>query len=155
MIEMLSNSLHRYFTRLSNVGYMKQKDVDILLVYTFMVRMLLYDFHGLVSERDYNEIRKALYCLYGRNCLIDFPDYCSGKDRRVMYLGSMSELVHRVDKLEKKNGGSSECECPLVNKEIVLPKQDGDQYAGGAVDLSKYGYIEIVYGEENTPSANA
>lgn len=114
MVNDVYGSVHRYFNTLTNTGYVKQKDVDKLLLYTSIQELLDNDFRGLVTEEDYQYINRALYCLYGSTCLIPFPDYYNNKNKRVMYIGSMSELAHRVEVLE----GNIE---NLYNKEVVIP----------------------------------
>ena len=108
-------ALSKYFTHLSNVGYFKQSDVDKLIVLTFIQELLDRDFRGLVTEDDYNYIVRAMYCLYGSSCLIPYPDYYSTKTRGIMYIGSMSELTHRVEALEESGGGS------IPDKAIIVP----------------------------------
>lgn len=115
-------ALSKYFTHLSNVGYFKQSDVDKLIVLTFIQELLDRDFRGLVTEDDYDYIVKAMYCLYGSSCLIPYPDYYSTKTRGIMYIGSMSELTHRVEALEEAieqgggGGGGT-----ITDKSIIVP----------------------------------
>lgn len=114
-------ALSKYFTHLSNVGYFKQSDVDKLIVLTFIQELLDRDFRGLVTEDDYNYIVKAMYCLYGSSCLIPYPDYYSTKTRGIMYIGSMSELTHRVEALEEtveQGGGGGGT---ITDKSIIVP----------------------------------
>lgn len=100
MVDTVYNAINKYFNTLGNTGYVKQKDVYKLLVLCGIEELLNNDFRGLVSQEDYSLINKALYCLYGSTCLIPYPDYYSGKNKRVMYLGSISELACRVNDLE-------------------------------------------------------
>lgn len=96
------NTLVRYFTNLSNTGYRKNSDVIKVLLLSSINKLLNNDFRGFITEEDYRKIEKALYCLYGNSCLIPYPDYYNTKNQRVMYSGSMSELIHRVVKAEEK-----------------------------------------------------
>lgn len=114
-------SVSKYFTHLSNVGYFRQSNVDKLILLIFMQELIDRDFRGLVSEDDYKDINKALYCLYGSNCLIPYPDYYNTKTRRTMYIGSMSELAHRVEALED----SLKIE-EILDKQVIIP---GDEPA--------------------------
>ena len=114
MDEITFEAVNKYFTHLSNVGYFSQSNVDKLLLLTFIQEMIDNDFRGLVSEEDYDYINKALYCLYGSSCLIPYPDYYNTKRRRTMYIGSISELTHRVEALEE-SGGS------IPDKAIIVP----------------------------------
>jgi len=110
-------SVSRYFTHLTNVGYVKQSSVDKLLLLTFIQELIDWDFRGLVTEDDYEDINKALYCLYGSNCLIPYPDYYNTKNRRTMYIGSMSELAHRVEAAEATAQKMEE----ILDKQVVIP----------------------------------
>lgn len=114
MDEITFEAVNKYFTHLSNVGYFSQSNVDKLLLLTFIQEMIDNDFRGLISEEDYDYINKALYCLYGSSCLIPYPDYYNTKRRRTMYIGSISELTHRVEALEE-SGGS------IPDKAIIVP----------------------------------
>lgn len=94
-------SLTKYFNQLSNTGYVKQREVRKLFVFTAIQELLDTDFRGLLTEKDYAIINQALYCLYGSSCLIPYPNYVRNKRNRIMYTGSVSELACRVDRLEK------------------------------------------------------
>lgn len=118
MVNIAYEAVSRYFNHLSNVGYFKQSDVNKLILVTFIQELLDQDFRGLVSEDDYDAINRALYCLYGSSCLIPYPDYYKNKTNGVMYTGSMSELVHRVEALEEGGGGGGE---PIQDKQIIVP----------------------------------
>lgn len=119
MDEITFEAVNKYFTHLSNVGYFSQSNVDKLLLLTFIQEMIDNDFRGLISEEDYDYINKALYCLYGSSCLIPYPDYYSTKRRGTMYIGSISELTHRVEVLEE-SGGS------IPDKAIIVPSLNED-----------------------------
>lgn len=93
-------SLKKYFDRLKSTGYVKQSEVNKLLVYTFIHDMINNDFRGYLNSEDYGILSKALYCLYGTTCLIPYPDYYNNKDKKIMFTGSLSELACRVQKLE-------------------------------------------------------
>ena len=87
------NAYDRYFQTLKKVGYMKQKNVESLLVLNFYYHLLYHDYRGYVSKEDYHTIEKALNCLYGTNCLIPYPNYLKmGK----LKLGEMTEVLDRV-----------------------------------------------------------
>jgi hypothetical protein len=97
MDELVYDSLNHYFTALGSLGYYKQKDVEKLLVLTFIRNFAFNDFRGAITKEDYHELERALYCLFGTNCLIPYPDYSKmGK----LNLGSVSELAQRVKEME-------------------------------------------------------
>jgi hypothetical protein len=60
-----------------------------------------------------------MYKLYGSSCLIPYPDYYNNKTKRIMYTCSISELAHRVDRLEQEGTGGTPID--LQDKEIVIP----------------------------------
>lgn len=72
-----AEAIQRYFTTLSQFGYKKYSDVDKLLVLIFIEETLAHDFAQFITEEDYRIITNALYCLYGSNCMIDFPKFSS------------------------------------------------------------------------------
>jgi hypothetical protein len=66
----------KYFNILSKSGYKKYNDVNKLLVLLFIEELLdSQDFLFYIDEKDYRTITNALYCLYGKSCMIDFPTY--------------------------------------------------------------------------------
>ena len=91
------NAFDGYFQVLEKVGYMKQKNINSLLVLNFFYELLYKDYRGYVKKEDYHTIEKALNCLYGTNCLIPYPDYLKMGRLR---LGEMTELSHRVEEIE-------------------------------------------------------
>lgn len=129
MGERVYNSLTSYFTSLKNIGYKKQSDVNRLLVFIAIQELLDNDFRGLVSEEDYDIINKALYCLYGSTCLIPYPDYYNNRTMRTMYTGSMSELAHRVEGLEKDTAAMSTDLETIKDKPILIPGDEVQEVA--------------------------
>lgn len=93
--------LGRYFNTLANIGYRKNSDVIRIFLLSYINKLLNNDFRGYITEEYYRKIERTLYCLYGSSCLIPYPDYYSTKNQRIMYNGSVSELNHRVDSVEK------------------------------------------------------
>ena len=69
-------AVETYFSILSKLGYKKYNDVNKLLVLLFIEELLdSQDFLFYIDEKDYRTITNALYCLYGKGCVIDFPTY--------------------------------------------------------------------------------
>lgn len=68
------DSVNKYFSVLSHMGYKSYSEVDQLLVYTFIEEMLSGPLSQYITEDDYNNISSSLNCLYG-SCMIPFPDY--------------------------------------------------------------------------------
>lgn len=119
------DALCRYFDHLCHTGYMKRSETDKLLLLTSIQRLVDCDFRGYLNEEDYIKINEALYNLYGTTCLLPYPDYYSNKYNRIMYTCSISELAHRVKRLESMPQGGGEIPEELLDKEIIIP---GDSY---------------------------
>lgn len=71
------DTLNKYFNLLSKTGYVKSKEVNKVIILTFLSR-LLNDFSEYITEEDYNDIIKSVYCL--SDCLIRLPKYNVFKD---------------------------------------------------------------------------
>ena len=71
------DTLNKYFDMLSKAGYIKNKEVNKVIILTFLSR-LLNDFYEYITEKDYNDIIKSVYCL--SDCLIRLPKYNVFKD---------------------------------------------------------------------------
>lgn len=69
------NAVNKYFHTLTVLGYKKDSDVRNLIVYLFIEEFLCGPMSQFITEKDYNTIDKALYCLYGTSCMISYPDY--------------------------------------------------------------------------------
>ena len=71
------DTLNKYFDILSKAGYVKNKEINKVIILTFLSR-LLNDFYEYITEEDYNDIIKSIYCL--NDCLIRLPKYNVFKD---------------------------------------------------------------------------
>ena len=71
------DTLNKYFDILSKAGYVKSKEVNKVIILTFLSR-LLNDFSEYITEEDYNDIIKSVYCL--SDCLIRLAKYNIFKD---------------------------------------------------------------------------
>ena len=72
--ELTFQALERYFSVLEKVGYVKQKDVDKLVLLTFL-QDIIEHYSYYITEDDYNMINSIIVCLYGSSCLIPFAQY--------------------------------------------------------------------------------
>lgn len=68
-------ALNSYFNTISVTGYKKDIEVYKLLIFLYLETLLYDSSVGMVSEKDYNDIIKALYCIYGTSCMFPYPDY--------------------------------------------------------------------------------
>ena len=93
MDNFLYNAYSNYFHALETTGYMKQKNVESLLILDFYYQLIYQDYRGYINKEDYHTLERALNCLYGTNCLIPYPDYLKmGK----LHIGEMTEVLDRV-----------------------------------------------------------
>lgn len=67
-------AINKYFSVLSHTGYKSYNEVYKLLAFIFIEEMLYGPLSQFITEDDYNEIDKALDCIYG-SCMIPYPDY--------------------------------------------------------------------------------
>lgn len=67
-------ALQRYFTRLSQSGYMKYSNVDSLIVLLYIQEIV--DRYDLDIEEQ-NIVNRALSCIQGNNCMIPHAN-CNG-----------------------------------------------------------------------------
>ena len=77
MDKILYEAITRYFNALSSLGYISYNSVDKLLFLTVIQELIYKDFRALITEEDYRNVDKALYCIFGTSCLIPFPQFCS------------------------------------------------------------------------------
>lgn len=68
-------ALSRYFTALSQSGYMPYGEVDKLLVFLYIQELIEGKYNVTITEQDYKILQESLYCLYGSTCLIPYTEY--------------------------------------------------------------------------------
>lgn len=72
--EELWDGLSLYFETLKYTGYVTYEDVDLLLTMTFLEEMISGCLSKHLQDKDYQTIDKVISCLYGRSCLLKFPN---------------------------------------------------------------------------------
>ena len=77
LTKLSAEAIQRYFTSLSQFGYKSYTDVYRLIVLLFIEEIMVHKFSDFITEKDYNDILKALNHLAGCSCLIDFPKYAN------------------------------------------------------------------------------
>lgn len=77
------DSINKYFHTLSVLGYKNYDSVYKLLALLFIEELLTSELSTFVNDEDYRTITNFLYCLYGSNCMIEFPSY-----------NNMDSLIH-------------------------------------------------------------
>lgn len=79
IVNEVNDSLVRYFNTLTHSGYKSYKDVNRLLVFTFIEELLYGPLSQFIDDEDYNIINSAVECLYG-DCMIPYPTYKESYD---------------------------------------------------------------------------
>lgn len=97
MDNIIYTALSRYYHALELKGYMPYIDTVKLLILIFYHDFMYKDFRSNISQEDYYLIERALYCLYGSNCLIPYPDYMKTGQLK---LGEITEMATRLRNLE-------------------------------------------------------
>lgn len=106
MDNVLYTTISRYFNILSKFGYVNYNEVYNIL-YLMLIRDFIYnDFYGYITEDDYRYIERSLYCLFGKSCLISYPEYLN--------LDSISELAYMM---------KSECDISKVIDDVSKIKK--------------------------------
>ena len=77
MVKYLSTLLNKYFNILKYFGYNRYISVDKILVVSFIQETIDEDM-CYVSDEDKLDMRNALSCIYGSECLFPFPDKKAG-----------------------------------------------------------------------------
>ena len=87
LIKFTNESLIRYFTALSQFGYKSYCDVGKLPALIFL-QEYLQKYQEYITEADYNEVLKAMECLYGTSCLMPYQYYQTNQATFNTYAGS-------------------------------------------------------------------
>lgn len=69
------DALNEYFTILSQTGYIEYNKVKGILGLLLVDSFLNTELNTYVTEEDYNIMVKFLHCIYGKNCLIPYPQF--------------------------------------------------------------------------------
>ena len=80
----VSESLNNYYTVLEKTGYIKQPDVNRLLLLQFLENFLK-EYSGYVTDSDYNMISRIIDCISNSTCFVPnvdklLPSYVVYKD---------------------------------------------------------------------------
>lgn len=106
MDNLIFEALHKYFTRLKQIGYHSYNDVNKILVMIFVNDITTNDYRGRLSESDYVSIDRTMACLFGSSCLIPYNEYLKMNKLKI---GEITELANRlkiqqdmIDNLQKQ-----------------------------------------------------
>lgn len=69
------DALNEYFTILGQTGYVEYNKVKGILGLLLVDSFLNTELNTYVTEEDYNIMVKFLYCIYGKNCLVPYPQF--------------------------------------------------------------------------------
>ena len=117
MDNMIYEILYKYFNSLAVSGYKNYGNVYKILFLVCIEEFIRNDFYGYLTKDDYNKINRALYCIYGTDCLIPVPNYKTYNMNK-LYIGSLSEMAHRITTLENTKvvkTGEGDIEVPDIN----------------------------------------
>lgn len=87
LLKFTQESIIRYFTALSQLGYKSYCDTEKLLILIF-IQEYLKDYQYYITEEDYNYICKAVENLYGSTCLIPYQYYQTNQATFNSFVGS-------------------------------------------------------------------
>lgn len=91
----IQSSIKKYFDSLTYFGYKSPGEVNKLLAYIFLGDLLTGFLRYYITEEDYQDIQKALSCLYGSSCLIPYPEFIND-DGLFEHLNDSSLAVVRI-----------------------------------------------------------
>ena len=95
--DLLLKSINRYYHTLSVLGYKNYCDVYKLIAFLFIEELLTGELSIFINEDDYRAITRFLYCLYGSNCMIDFPSY---NNRDSLIHPTITHFIPRVSETQ-------------------------------------------------------
>lgn len=101
MNKVLYEALLKYFNSLFSLGYISYSSVNKLLFLIAIQELIYKDFNALITEEDYRNIDRALYCIFGTSCLVPFPEFCNNSDMNKLHLGDLIELAYRIKRNEE------------------------------------------------------
>lgn len=112
LYEVAFQALNRYFTVLEKTGYIKEKDVNKLLLLTFIIEFL-QEYSGYITEEDYNLISRIISCMAGSSCLVPYVQYQQLSIPQESYI---SDLVVRLSEYNNIRHAESSTSLRLVNQ---------------------------------------
>lgn len=123
------NTLVHYFNLLSYKGYLSDKQLKEVMLITILDRLSSNDYRGYLSNDDIGTIEKLYSTVLGTSCMLPFPSNCnntsvcspstsndiasSSCSNNLNSVGSLSELVHRLDVIENA----------INNNNTIIPTQ--------------------------------
>lgn len=87
-------AVNRYFTHLSQFGYMQDNKVGQLLLLTFLHKLLD---NYVLTEEQYNLVMSKINCLEMNSCLIPYESYIVAKQPSKTYLRNTPVRITQDD----------------------------------------------------------
>ena len=112
LYDITSQALNRYFTILEKTGYIKDADVNKLLLLSFITDFL-QEYKGYITEDDYRIISEIVACLTSSSCLIPYVQY---QQMSVPVESYISNVTVRTSEQEDLRSTESEYGLRLVNQ---------------------------------------
>lgn len=132
MDNVVYTAISRYFNMLSKFGYVNYNEVYNIL-YLILIRDFIYnDFYGYITEDDYRYIERSLYCLFGKSCLISYPEYLTMNN---LNLGSISELTYMIKKNKKDISKVIDSINEIKKTRVIKGDLNGEEIPN--IDISK------------------
>ena len=69
------DALMEYFQTVEQTGHFPIDKVEQLMCFMLVDDFLNTELNEFVSEEDHQLLSRFLYCIYGRNCLLPYPDF--------------------------------------------------------------------------------
>lgn len=76
--ETLLNGLDRYFNHLANFGKSTKNQQNTLLIFLHIKQIMEASMNIYINEEDYRILENALYCLFGKSCLLEYNSFKGG-----------------------------------------------------------------------------
>lgn len=132
MDNVVYTAISRYFNMLSKFGYVNYGEVYNIL-YLILIRDFIYNyFYGYITEDDYRYIERSLYCLFGKSCLIPYPEYLTMNN---LNLGSIFELAYMIKKNKEDISKVIDSINEIKKTQVIKGDLNGEEIPN--IDISK------------------
>ena len=77
--KLLANALDTYYTSLSSIGSMPNREVNKLVLLDFLAEVLSDDYDEIFTEEEFRILTSAVDCIVGSHCMFKFENYQEAK----------------------------------------------------------------------------
>lgn len=77
--KILANALDGYYTSLSKIGSMPDRESNKLILLDFIAEVLSEDYDEIITEEQFKVLSTALDCIVGSHCIFKYGDYKEAK----------------------------------------------------------------------------